>query len=208
MREKVIVAALALVTGLALAAPSARADLLNPGFEDGLNNWTVYGTAGTSTDLMGLLAKYGSAFAFVESGTGGGTPTASTITQTFTALAGQAISGYAAFFAGDNLPWNDRAFLSISDGETLTTLWSKSVESVGGHGYSDWTAFSWIADSAGLYTLTFGIRDGLDGYGTSLAALDMPASVAVPGPIAGAGLVPLLGLLAWRRRKRPAAATA
>lgn len=199
-----IAGALGISLGMALGLQTAQAGVSNAGFETGTSGWVSYGSSGATDSYFGFTPKYGSSFGYVTAGAG--LNVYSTLAQTFTLLAGESIAGYVGFKADDYLPYDDKAILTISDGETITSLWSATVASVGDFGSTGWKRFSFTAAQGGVFTLSLGVKNVQDNVQNSVAFLDAPQSV--PGPIAGAGIPALLGLMGlrlWRRKQAVAA---
>jgi hypothetical protein len=112
----------------------------------------------------------GSAFALLT--TGLGQDLYSTLSQTFTASAGDAIHGWAFFDAGDYLPFNDDGYVRIKEGNHV--LFSADVAAVGEYSETPWTAWAFTLPTAGSYTLEAGVRNrGDNGYDSFLGLDDI-----------------------------------
>ncbi|MFN0219986.1 MAG: hypothetical protein ACKVP4_14380 [Hyphomicrobium sp.] len=174
--------------GAVMGSSSAQA-ISNGDFEFGNTNfWLGFQDFGASTGIGGFVPVQGTFLGYVEAAA---VNVYSTLTQTFNVLAGQAISGSVGFSTLDYLPFNDNGFLSISDGDTLTTLFASNVATVGDGGTSGWVPFNFVAPEDGAYTLVLGVRNRGDSSIDSYAVLD-DVSVAfaeVPAPVIGGGLV-------------------
>lgn len=157
-----------------------------------------------------------------------------TVSQTLNLNAQDIISGSASFFTlepnsgGSGLELNDRAYVNIrhTDSADAITVWSAEAQytadeasryktfadytgtSVGGF-ISGWENWSWTADTAGTYELTFGVINEELWDGSLLsqkdtwAFFDNVVHQPVPEPatmlLVGTGLIGIAGL---RRRKR------
>lgn len=180
-----------LVTG-SLAIPAyGTVYNVNSGFETGdITGWTGNDpikadvlTSHTSFNLGTTYSTPGSLYGnyFVRLTAGLGEDEYTTLSQTFFLKAGQQVAGYAAFDASDYSPFNDNAFVSVEDTSLIsTTLWSQDVNGVGDNGNSPWTQWSFIAQAAGFYTLTFGVANNLDNGLDSVAIFDLPLIKQVP----------------------------
>lgn len=182
-----------LAAALQFASPSQAAT--NIGFEDGsTTGWILNGNGGATTSVGGFTAAFGNWFGYVETA---GQNDNQTLTQIFALSAGQTLKGKVGFSTTDYLPYNDRGFLRIN-GQNIFTA---SVASVGDFGSTGWQSWSFIAPTAGNYTLRLGVRNVTDDVGASYAVLDT-AIVPEPGTwvmmIAGFAMV---GLGARGRRR-------
>lgn len=212
------VAAAAFVMGFgSLSAAAAGSVVQNGSFEtQDLSGWSSSGTAAVINSapfaFVPTDAKSGGYFAYLVAAAGS---TYSTVFQTFTATANSAISGFVGFATAEK-DIIDSATLKVTDSSGTTTIWSASgsdipVSAGRGHvGSTGWQAFNYLFTAAGNATLTLEItKSSVDRSGASYAFID--GVVVVPGPIAGAGLVPLMaagGALWWRRRRRAAGGAA
>lgn len=182
--------------------------LINSGFETGdLSGWTSSGVASVVTShISGQGTTYspqdGSYFALLQTGAGQGVYT--TLSQNFSILQNWGIDGWAAFDAGDYLPYNDNAWVKIlnASGAELATPWSDSVSNVGNYGDGAWTYWNWIAPADGTYTVKYGVANVGDNILDSYAMFDSKAAGIVPEPATMSLLgLSLLGLFGIRRKK-------
>jgi hypothetical protein len=193
--------ALKMLASLAVTAVTAAPALAgNNGFETGeLSDWTVNTPFSGVTDAYGFTPISGQYFAYIDSGLG--MDVYSTLSQTFGVNRGDTIHGFAGFRTSDYLPFDDDGYLAINGTKLLT--WS--VASVGDHGISGWTPFSFTAPTDGNYTVELGVRNRGDNSFPSTAVLDGVYFAIAPEPaswammLGGFGLVG--GLLRTRSRK-------
>ncbi|MBM4069826.1 MAG: hypothetical protein FJ271_12865 [Planctomycetes bacterium] len=158
--------------------------LLNPGFENGLAGWTQT-TSGGNISTVGsyqgdqlYTATQGSRFALMQSGT---VNQYVSVSQTFTAQAGQTVSGHAFFDTTDYLPYNDDGRVLLKSGSTvIATLFSKSVSQVGNYGSTSWTSWQFTFATTGTYTLEAGVRNVGDSGVASYLGLDLFGTEALP----------------------------
>jgi len=159
---------------------SAQA-IVNPGFETGdFTGWTVNDGGLTSvvsshSFVGGEIGSYapvdGSFFARLSTGLGAGVYT--TVSQSVSLNATEVLSGWAAFDAGDFMPFNDDAFVRVNG----VDIWTSSVNSVGDFSHSPWQFWSFAAPVTGSYTLSYGVANFGDNGSDSFAVFD---SQAVP----------------------------
>lgn len=151
--------------------------LVNGGFETGdLTGWNVNvpGLAGVVTTFGYPVPTHysveGDSFLVLTAGAANVYTVAS---QTVTLNAGETLSGWAAFVAWDDMPWNDDAAVVIVSGGPLATPWAQSVAVVGGYGQSSpWESWSWTAPADGVYTLELKVRNVGDAMFSSVALFD------------------------------------
>ncbi|MFH1245595.1 MAG: PEP-CTERM sorting domain-containing protein [Candidatus Omnitrophota bacterium] len=201
---------LVLCAALLMAAVSRNSyALINSGFETGdLSGWTSSGVASVVTSHTGDQGTLygpqdGSYFALLKTGSGQGVYT--TLSQSFSILQNWGIDGWAAFDAGDYLPYNDNAWVKIlgANGAELSTPWSASVSTVGDYGDGAWTYWNWIAPADGTYTVKYGVANVGDNILNSYAMFDSKAAGIVPEPATMSLLgFSLLGLFGIRRKRR------
>jgi PEP-CTERM motif len=215
MKSAIFVMA-ALVLLLASGGRTNAGPIVNGGFESGLTAWTANPgslvSAVTSYQTYGpnFLPVQGQYFALLTAGAGPNTYT--TLSQGFTANAGDVISGYAFFQANDYIPYNDDGYVKII--ENGVTLFQSNVSAVGDYGNTPWTAFSYTFNGAGSYTIEAGVRNDIDNNLSSALGLDAVAingngTVTSPEPasmtLLVAGIAGMAGY-GWRRRKQAATA--
>lgn len=168
-----------LAVAFAFAANSAfAAPITNGNFTNGLEGWTVDGSVTLGSDTAGIHAS-------LSGNRGPGVYT--TLSQVLRLRAGDVFGGQAQFIAGDYLPYNDDAFLSI-DG---LNLFASNVAAVGNYGRTALTGFTWTAASAGDYVLMMGVANRVDGAApSSLLVRNFSVTSDVPEP----GSCALIGL--------------
>lgn len=208
---------LTLLLGAAVS-PAAVITLNNPGFETGnltgwvstgsvaasgftaVGAWTI-GPAGSymahlvSSDVaVGDLETFfglsaGSLSGGLPGGNGGPTDGAG-IYQDFAGTAGDTVTVYWAYVAGDYPPFNDPAFAvvtgpgGIEQVTTLASIWNGPGIHVGIYGATGWHAFSYTLPTPGNYRIGFGVVDTGDTVLDSSLFLD-----GAPGTLSS-GIVP------------------
>ena len=198
----------------------AKAAIQNGGFETGdLTGWTKnpIGSASvvTSVGKLGEPAAWGpmegNRFLTLQAGSVGAY---SLLSQSFSVLAGQNLSLYAFFDAGDYLPYNDDGYVNLIGTSGTTTLYARSVShpDVGNNGSDGWQFLTHTFSSSGSYQIEAGVRNILDGVNFSWIGLDgvslsnglAPVPAPEPATLTIWGTLGALGLIATRRRKRVA----
>lgn len=153
------------------ASASAAITLNNPGFETGTTaGWAGNGAATSS--YADYSARSGSYFGLVRSP---GCP-GEHLEQTFSATAGDLLSGWAFFRTGDSLPFDDEGDVSIvvSASGSSTILFSSSVSEVGGSGGTPWKGFAFVMPQTGEYALSARVENAVDCGEESAVGIDMP----------------------------------
>jgi hypothetical protein len=203
------VLAVALLASLIGAAAIASADanevaLVNGGFESGdTSGWQVQVecTSDCDTDSVEVVQSYegntetltapdGNYFAILR----GACPD-STLSQQFTAEAGQVLFGNAFFSvneaAGDEFEYDDYGRVEVMQGNTVVaTLFDKDAISVGGETNTPWTPLSYTIPSTGTYTLVATSGNGEDCSVDSVLGIDFPSNI---GPVTAAPATQLWG---------------
>ena len=157
---------------LAAMIGAAQANPLNPGFEDGLNNWTVGGDALNAAAVAafgGLSAPFGTTMARISTAPDGVIQT--TLSQGFAATT-QEITFRVDFVTDEdpNSPWND-TFDVISSSGTLLSLDTFSPMTVLGGGFNH-TGWIDVTLAVGTTFVSFEVTDRLDTVVESLALID------------------------------------
>jgi len=205
--NRVIVVLLILIINLTTSLKQAQASIINGSFETGdLTGWTA-----SPAGLVSVVSSYhtysptpftpvhGNFFALLEAGAGTGVYT--TLSQTFSANAGDTILGWAFFQANDFMPYDDDAYVRIVQGNLI--LFSSSVSAVGDYGFTPWTFFAYTFPSSGTFTIEAGVRNVEDNDLSSVLGLDYVGLVAAPEPSSLAAfslaVTAFAGYVGWRR---------
>jgi hypothetical protein len=169
-----------LTAGFVFALPSTASastpPLINPGFETGtLAGWS--GSATVTPSYNGYAAPDGNYFAVVPAGC-----STNALTQTFSAQAGQTLTGWAFFQANDYMPYNDSGAvqLAVTGGGTTTTVFSSSVAEVGNYGATPWHQWSYTYPADGQYTITASSTNAYDCGLSSVVGIDLVADATPP----------------------------
>lgn len=165
-----------------MASASTSTGLTNPGFESGnTSGWS--GSGFVTAGYQGYTAPDGAYFAVVL----GGCHT-NTLSQTFTATAGQTLTGWSFFKANDYLPYNDSGTvsLSVSGVGSTTTVFASSIGQVGSFGGTPWQRWSYTAPADGQYTIAASSTNDRDCVGSSAVGLDLAADSIAPTVTASA----------------------
>ncbi len=194
---------MAISAAILVASPALA---VNGSFETGdTSGWTASSNAFAAGSFVPFSPVDGDFFGVAQGGNGTGVY--ATLSQTFALAAGASISGYVGFYAGDYLPYDDDGYLSVNG----VNIFAASVATLGTYGNSGWVAFTYVAPTAGNYTLELGGRNiGDNGGGPTGAVIDaVTTTAAVPEPANWAMLLTgfgLVGAAARRRRLAPVAA--
>ena len=183
VRAAAILAAVGCMLAVSTGSASAAISIVNPSFETGtLAGWG--GSGFVTTSYAGYTAPNGSYFA----GVSGGCAT-NTLAQTFTASAGDTLTGWAFFKANDYLPYNDNGSVQMiltSGPFVLATLFSSSVGAVGNFGGTPWTAWSHTFSSTGSFELRIQSSNVNDCSLSSVVGIDLvdqPPVLQLPASI-------------------------
>lgn len=173
----VVAACAATVIAAPVAASASTASgLVNPGFETGnASGWS--GSAYVTSQYEGYTAPDGHYFAVVQAGC----PT-NTLSQSFTARAGQTLTGWSFFKANDYLPYDDNGSvrLSVTGVGTTTTVFDSSIGAVGDFGGTPWRQWSYTAPADGQYAITVTSSNVGDCYNSSAIGLDLRSDTTAP----------------------------
>ena len=193
---------IAIAVVLAAAVSLAQAGVVNGSFEDGLNGWNVNlngGNVSTTSlhiaDHINIFKQWhptdGNKFAELQAGD------ANTLVSISQNLSGPGILCVDWFFDSFEPKWiidgefpdfewglrrNDSAG-GVVDGEQIFRITSADV--FDGHlsGFTDWKTENIVIESAGLYTLTFGVRNRRDSHFDSVLGVDNIVWKPIPEPM-------------------------
>jgi hypothetical protein len=210
---------LAAVGSLLLVSPAWAGTIVNGGFENGLDDWTISSatlvTAPTIADKLKETGVWnpveGNRFAYLLAG---GTDAFTTLETTFTVAADNTRLKFNVFFdAGEdrasNPVYDDRGEVLLVD-ETgdinaAEVFFRRDASQVGTIGSFGWTEIDRAIEFAGTYTLLFRVKNTGDDLQPSALGVDnvrlddgtVPAVVPLPSAIWGGAIV--LGVIATRR---------
>ncbi len=162
----------------AVSKPAEAATALNNGgFETGnLSGWSVStapgGGAGAVTSYGNYGAQEGSYFALL---TPGQASVDTMISQPFSAVPGDRISGWAFFKAEDYIPYNDTGKVlirSVDTGAVVATVFQSSVSSVGNYGGTPWTPWEHAFTESGTFVIEARVANQGDSSVASRIGLD------------------------------------
>lgn len=171
----------------------ANAELINGGFEDGLNGWILnsgIGNAvtGYSSTSLSLLPQEGSYFLQLEHSN----MFPGDLTQSVTLNAGDVVSGWlASEVAGTSIAW-----ISVEYDSSSERIWASST------GSTTWTYWNWMAPETNTYTLRlYALATGIPPapiYSNLFVDNISVASVPIPEPasvlLLGSWMLGLAGL--------------
>ncbi len=167
--------ALLAVMAVSPSTGTAAVTLTNPSFETGnLSGWSAAGgSVSVVTSYGSYLPKHGQYFARLYASC----PT-TTLSQNFTASAGDQIDGWAFFKAEDYLPFNDNAQVLILQGGVI--LFNSSVGAVGNYGGTPWTHWQYTLPTSGTFTLQGRVSNVGDCALASVLGMDAHLSSGPP----------------------------
>ena len=164
----------------AKSATVTISDLANAGFESGLTEWTtspasLVQTVTTFTSSDSNRATYGphagANFAVLTAGAQG---VYTALSRSFHANAGQTISGWAFFKAGDYAPYNDDGAVMIEQGGVAVAppVFAAGVATVGDYGRTPWTEWRYTFPTSGTFTISAKVQNVRDSGQVSWLGLD------------------------------------
>lgn len=219
MKKTSIIATLLSAACITAAAATAQAQINNGGFESGsFSGWTFSGNTGSAASQFVLARdpinggtqapmngewgpRSGSWFAALWSTDSAGS-SSSTLSQSFTAPAGQTIEFDMFFDFGDWAPNYDAAWAVLNwDGgsQTLFAYNTAFANELADDTNIDWRHISFALPATGTYTLEFHITD-TDGTFESILGVDNVEVVPTPSAAAVLGLGVLMASGGRRRR--------
>lgn len=219
MKKTTTIASLLSAACITAAAATAQAQINNGGFESGsFSGWTFSGNTGSGASQFALARdpinggtqapvsgewapRSGTWFAALWSTDSAGS-SFSTLTQSFTAPAGQTIEFDVFFDFGDWAPNYDAGWAVLNwDGgsQTLIAFNTAFANELADDTNIDWTHVSFTLPLSGAYTLEFHVTD-TDGAFESIMGVDNVELIPAPGAAVTAGLG-LAGLFGRRRRR-------
>ena len=192
--------AAAVVLTMAATAQAATPVLVNPSFATGnTTGWTsttsktpgpVANTTykGTYTGAPSYVSPVGSYFAVVV----GGCHT-NTLSQSFSANAGDTLAGWSFFQANDYMPYNDSGAVTIATGGTSSTVFSSNIATVGSNtGTTNWVQWTYTFPTTGTYTISVGSTNFTDcaipsavGFVLGGVTTKAPPTASISSPAAG-----------------------
>jgi hypothetical protein len=198
--KKILLGASALAFALA-SLPATAGTLVNGGFENPIGpEWFVTPNAGRAmsiTNPAGITVTPcgGKWFGFADGGALAGSP--GSLTQTIALTAGQTVRGCVGFLGGDYLPFDDKGYFTVFDGDTTQHIMDESISTVGDYGWTGWMPWSFTATITAAHTFELGMENIGDNVLTSWAVLD-----TVPEPATWAMLILGFGLVGHAARRR------
>jgi len=195
--------AVAILAMVALMAGVSGAGVNNGSFETGdLTGWTApSGNVAAVTSHGSYSPVDGTYFAVLA---GGSTNAPYSLSQQFTASAGDILAFNYFWDSGDYVPYDDWGKGSILDatGGPVATLFSVSIGTLGDYVDVPWTPVSYTFATGGTFTLTFEVANSGDYMNNSFVGVDDVTLTQAQVPVPGAVLLGMLGLSAAGVRLR------
>jgi len=170
IKATLAMAAAALVLTMGATAQAATPVLVNPAFATGdTTGWestttqepapyVTTGYHGAYPGAPSYVSPIGSDFAVLL----GGCQT-NTLSQSFTASAGDTLEGWSFFQSNDYLPYNDSGSVTITGEGTSSTVFGSDVEAVGSYtGSTNWVQWTYTFPASGTYTISVASSNDLD----------------------------------------------
>jgi hypothetical protein len=182
-----LVLSLTLVFTFASTVLAGPISLTNPGFETGnTTGWTEtvppggsIAVVGSHTSDWGTLYSPQGGLCFARLKTDG-PGSESKLSQSFAGLAGDTISGWAFFDAWDYVPYNDYAYVRVTDpAGVVTQVFYSDINATGNYGETPWTVWSYTLALSGSYTVVAGVANALDSILDSYMGFDMESDFEI-----------------------------
>ncbi|KAF3884363.1 MULTISPECIES: PEP-CTERM sorting domain-containing protein [Nostocales] len=210
IRSTLIANAVSIISLASLLLVPSQAAVINGNFDNDLKNWEAKGSVNL-IDGQALMSAYGDDVTVVETflELSDGTLNAvnrtsaangSAIKQTITVNAGDILSFNWKFQGGDYLPFNDFSFYSINS----IAYKLADIAQVGSFEESSSQTFHTF-QTAGTYTIGFGVLNALDTSGTSFLAIDnvkVSSTTTVPEPASIIGILTISAISGTSALKR------
>ncbi len=201
IKATLAMAAAALVLTTGATAQAATPVVVNPEFATGdTTGWqstttqapapyVTTGYQGAYPGAPSYVSPIGSDFAVLL----GGCQT-NTLSQSFTASAGDTLAGWSFFQSNDYLPFNDSGSVTIAGVGTSSTVFSSSVSAVGSYtGSTNWVQWTYTFPASGTYTISVASTNELDcaessavGFVLGGAPTTAPPTASISSPAEGA----------------------
>ena len=186
------IAAAALVLTMGATAQAATPVLVNPEFATGdTTGWqstttqapapfVTTGYQGEYPEAPSYISPRGSHFAVVLAGC-----QTNTLSQTFTAAAGETLEGWSFFQSNDYLPFNDSGSVTITGEGAPSTVFSSSVSEVGSYtGSTNWVQWAYTFSASGTYTISVALTNNRDCAEPSAVGFVLGGEPTTPPPTA------------------------
>jgi outer membrane protein OmpA-like peptidoglycan-associated protein len=192
IKAAMAMAAAALVLTVGATAQAATPVLVNPEFATGTTTgwqssttqapapYVATGYQGSYAGAPSYISPIGTHFAVII----GGCHT-NTLSQTFTVVAGDTLSGWSFFQSNDYLPYDDSGSVTIAGEGTSSTVFSSSVEAVGSYtGSTNWVQWTYTFQASGTYTISAESTNYGDCNESSAVGLVLGGAPTTPPPTA------------------------
>jgi hypothetical protein len=186
------IAAAALALTMYATAQAATPVLVNPEFTTGdTTGWqstttqepapfVTTGYQGEYPEAPSYISPRGSHFAVVLAGC-----QTNTLSQTFTAAAGDTLEGWSFFQSNDYLPYDDTGSVTIAGEGTSSSVFSSSVSEVGSYtGSTNWVQWKYTFPVSGTYTISVESTNDIDCEEPSAVGFVLGGAPTTPPPTA------------------------